>query len=409
MGAPGCIFRADGPAGPTLTVNGEQNMASAEFKVNESKFMLREEEEHERYLADGEVLPSGQVVGELLEYAHRWQIYITADGAHCILAADRELAERWVSEGYVPQRAFGTHHLGQEELCLLCSPSGIILQGVNHVRFHGSLRYALSLAGAMYRSRTLNYEANLRDGIYCELYSVILPAYTQARPVADRAVFQNAIASSPQEVILTPGEMERPGVSLFTVQDDLRRAGYPVPELSSWLQPGEFIDDFVSGAQGLVACGPVTLHERYQIHHTSQDLALLLLDNDYADELMEWGLLTRMHLDAIQVNSRTHKVLVSSKRCALDALNDRHFGFTREGAFCFAQAVRRTRERVPGARLDTAVYVAEQGLLLPVEFDGGGPSGDPGLVSDILTHGPFAAGAFLEDHVADCAAIAARR
>lgn len=376
-----------------------------DFVVNENKFMLNMDDDHDRYLHEGEILPNGMVVSEVLEYSHLWQIYITDDGNHNILAVDSALAQRWVDEMYLPRRAFADYFLHGREISLLFSPSSIILHAVNQIKFHNSLRYAFSFACGMFNSRIINQQINLRDGIYCELYSVILPSYSRARPVADRAIFQNAIGATPKENILSPQEMDEPGVSYFTVLKELGHAGYKLPGVEPYLQTGEEVDEFISTGEKMHICGAVALHEKYQIYHTNSDILILIMENSYANELIEHELIAQMDLASIQAGGGVLRALAFTKRFALDALDDRHFGFTKEGSFFFAQAVRRTRLKVPQARFDNALYLEKAGKILPVEFEGNTLS-DGQLVEKILTQGPFASSAFLEDHIHDCSMIA---
>lgn len=376
-----------------------------DFIVDESQFMLNMEQNSDNYLQNGQILANGIIVSELVDYSNYWQLYISQDGNNHILAVNPKLAKQWLEQKYLPARAFFKIEHNGEDLYLLLSPSSLILQSVNQIKFYGSKRYALSFAAAMFNSRLIDHNINLRDGIYCELFSVILPSYSQTRAVADRAIFINAIGHNIEENIQSPQEMQNPGLSYYSVKQELKNANINLDNIEPYLQNGEPVDDFIKSNEQLHICGVVALHEKYQIYHVNSDIQILVMENSFANDLIDAQLIRQMDLATIQVGFKTLKVLSFRKYQALDILNDRHFGLTKDGALNFAQAVRRTRAYLPYASFKDAIYVQEYGLLFPVDFSNN-ELDDELFVKEIVKEGPFASCAFLEDHIFDAERLA---
>lgn len=377
-----------------------------DFIVNESNFLLEMEELRSTFLTHGQVLPCGMVVSEILEQEDLWQIYITEDSTYNILAVNKNIAKRWINEGFLPNNAFDTTFADDRGCYLLYSPSSIILGSVNQTKFYGSLRYALSFGAALLNSRRVNYSINLRDGLFCELYSVFLPSYSKNRTVADRAIFENAIGKSIEDNISSPKEMKNPGLSFNIMLEMLKDAGYNCPDITPYLRCGEPLDDFIPRATNVYICAAISLHENYQIYQTNSDSYLLVMENDFANSLCNNGLLRIMDFASIQIANKTFKTLLLSKRFALDALNDRHFGFTAVGALQFAQAVKKTRKFVKNANFVDALYCQEKEVLLPVSSSDNTNLSDSKLVEKILNEGPFASCAFFKELIDDAILIA---
>ena len=77
----------------------------AEFIVNEINHVVDMDEQVQVMLREGEILPDGFVIGETLEHAGDWQIYITEDGSNYVLAVSKKLASLWIEGGFLPKRA----------------------------------------------------------------------------------------------------------------------------------------------------------------------------------------------------------------------------------------------------------------------------------------------------------------
>lgn len=376
--------------------------------VNESRFVIDiSDEVRDDFLQDGTMLPDGTLVGALEDRAAEFQIFNTQDGRFNLLCVKEPMARRWIEEGYLKEEYFYKYQKEDgQSVYILLSPSSLILQRASASRSYGSRRFALSFAAALSNTRDLNHAVNLRDAIFCEVYGVLLPAYTKTREVADRALFKNVLSKDQSEDISGKDELkDNSGLNWHAVRAELGKASLPLPPIDPYLQHGEIVDDFAGNAQGLRVTGPLCLNENYQLYDTNSDKVLLLMENSWADKLSEHDLILHMNLNNVSGGGLFLKALLLSKRYAVEPLDDRHCGLTAQGSFKLAQAVSRSRLKAPKARLDNALYLEELGVLLPVQFEGNNLR-DSDLVRKIVTAGPFALAPFLEDHIEQCAAIA---
>ena len=109
------------------------------------------------------------------------------------MAVKEALGQRWLDEGLCREGTlYKLNHQG-ENYFLLISPASMRICEVTSIRAKGSLHTALAFYSAMKNSRIHNTEANLRDGLYCQLLSVILPIYSSIPKVSDRALFLNIL------------------------------------------------------------------------------------------------------------------------------------------------------------------------------------------------------------------------
>ncbi len=371
----------------------------SDYIVNESKFVIDISDDlKDEALAPGTVLPNLVTVGDQLDRSDNFQIYDSKDGAMNILVVKRSLALRWQQEGFLPKNVFYEFlSVEGEEISLVFSPSGVILQRVSSLRAYGSLRYALSFAAAMFHSRSINPQTDLRNGIFMEYYGVILPCYTKARGVADRALFLNVLSKDHTEDLSSKEELGiNHGLNRAFMITALKNAGFKIPAVDPYLDIGERVDDFVPEGEGLLVSSYVVLDRNYQVYATGNSKLILLMENSWADELVSRGLISRIDQGSLSFGGIYLKALSFSTAFALEKTNDRHFGLSFEKVFKFALAVRRTRQLCPDADLSDALYSEELGLLLPVSFGADG-SGDESLVREAVTEGPFANAPFLED------------
>lgn len=371
----------------------------SEYIINESRFVIDISDElKDHALESGTVLPNLTIVGDQIDRSDSFQIYDTQDGSFNLLVVKKALALKWLENGFIPKKAlyFYTNDQG-DELVIIFSPSSLILQRVNTLRAYGSLRYALSLSAAMFRTRSLEHDISLRDGIFLELYGVVLPCYTKTRAVADRALFANVLSKDQSEDLSSKEELgSAHGLNRLSLKEELYKVKISLPNVEPYLEVGELVDDFVHKGAGLTVSSYVLLDENYQIYATSDDSFILLMENSFASSLIERGLLSQIDLGNVSFGGIYLKALCLSNHFALEKVNDRHFGLTQSGAFKFALAVRRTRQLCPDARLDNALYSEELGLLLPSSYDGNGTS-DAQLVREVVSVGPFANAPFLEE------------
>ena len=117
-------------------------------------------------------------VGDKEDESDCWELYLSEDGKHYILAVDQKLHDNWVKSSLLEENAFQKQNIDGNNVYLLFSPSSHRLCRLTNVRVNNSLRYALSLYSAFANTRSHDLDSNLRDGIYYEFHSVILPTYS---------------------------------------------------------------------------------------------------------------------------------------------------------------------------------------------------------------------------------------
>ena len=160
----------------------------------------------------------------------------------------------------------------------------------------------------------------------------------------------------------------------------------------------------VKGENGIIT-GPLVLRRHYQIYDTNRDTFLLLMDELWTNALLHTSLISQMSLASINIDGQKLTVFPFDKSKALEPLDDRHFGMNRHDVIELAQAIRRTRTVLPKARLDNALYIQEQGILLPESFEVE-EHDDRLLMRDITVNGPFAMAPFLDEHKVDAILLA---
>ncbi len=378
----------------------------SDFIVDESRFLLDDDEYDSSFVPAGLTLPDGIIFGEKLDDAPQWQLYSSADRRFDLLVVKPELAQKWDDASLLPPEALMPLEVGGAEYYLLITPSSHALKRVTQVRFQGSQRAAWAFFSAMMRTRAQDTETSLRDALYCELFNVMLPCYSLVPKVADRALALNAMRGrNDPENLSSPDEMQGGGVSFSSFSSDLRAHGYEVAGVQPYFEPGEIIEDFTGIKKGSMVTGPLALRPQYQIFDTSSSSYILILEKLWAEALLSTSLLNMISLNSIPLGGHLVYALTLPRRKALEALDDRHYAQDMRSLFEVAQAVRRTRAAVPKADLKNALWVQDLGILLPVEFTSG--SGDDrSLITEVLSGGPFAAGPMLDDVASDIRLVA---
>lgn len=382
----------------------------AGFSFNETLFVIDLDDDAPSMLRVGEVYADGIKIGVDRDRGEQFAFYVSEDGRYDILAAKPALAERWVQEGYLEKRMLQLHLDENDEIdCyLLISPSSHILMRMTDVRCYGSCYYSHVVASAMWNTRHHDPFINMRDGILCELYGVVLPTYTKTPKIADAALFYNTLRGQyDSEDIRSPEDFTdgKGGLSRITFNEGLKAHNMAVDTIEPYFAVGEYVDDFVQLAPHATITGPLELTKEYQIYATNSDTVLLAMSQEWAQELIDRNLVLQMDMRPVQLGRTMIKVLALPRRSALEALNNRHFGLTQDHAFKLALAIKRARTKMPEADFSNALYVEHLGLVLPTVFTGGSKEQDADLISAIVSYGPFAQSAFLDDVREACIAI----
>ena len=387
-----------------------QELSMAGLSVNESLFVIDMDDTSPSILPVGEILPDGIKIGVDRDRGEQFAFYVSEDGRWDILAARPVLAERWVAEGYLAKRALQIHidETGEIDCYLLISPSSHILLRMTDARVYSSRYYAHLVATTIWSSRNKDHDINLRDGILCELYGVVLPTYTRTPKFADITLLNNALRGQyAEEDLRRPSDFSdgNGGLSRMTFNESLRKVEMEPDTIEPYFHTGELVDDFVQMAPGSFITGPLELRKEYQIFATDSDVVLLAMSAKWAEELIERKLLLNMDLKNVQLGREMIKVMALSRRQALEAFDNRHFGVTQQDVYDIALALYRARRKMPEASFKDALYVHSLGLVLPVRFEGGDRGEDVQLLREVITTGPFAQGPFLTDVLTTAIAI----
>lgn len=371
------------------------------FVANESLFIIDMDDTSESVLKIGEVFPDGIKIAVDRDRGEDFTFYVSEDGRYDVLAAAPSLAERWVREGYLEKRMLQPHFTdaGEIDCYLLISPSSHVLLRLTEARAHGNRYYAHMVACAIWRTRNIDPFINLRDGILCEVYNVVLPTFTKTPRVADAALFNNVLRSQFEpEDLRSPEEFGNGGgLGTMSFNEAFNAHKMERDPVEPYFHVGEPIDDFIQIKTAKMITGALEIRKEYQIFSTDSDLVLLVMDNNWADQLFQHGLLMEMDIKPVQLGRSMVKVLPLSRRKAVESINNRHFGITQRDLFDFALAVRRLREKLPNAVVSDALYVQELGIILPVNFDDAPEREELAVVRDVGATGPFAQGPFLND------------
>lgn len=368
-----------------------------DFIVDESKFLLSEEEDNSLF-EKGYTLPCGITISDKEDESDCWELYLSEDGKFYVLAVDKKLHDSWVESSLLEEKDFQKEIVDNHEVYLLFSPCSHRLCRLTNVRVNSSVRYALSLYSAFSNTRSHDLDSNLRDGIFYEFNSVILPTYSLVGKVSDRALFNNALRNSTDPEDLTTPDGLNDSLSIGYVKSVLKKKSIVTEIPSPLLESGEIADDFLMlGKQNSLVTGPLVLRPHYQVFDTTSDSYILLMDSLWAEALMSSTLINQIALNSIPLFGKKYYFLSFKKKFALENMNDRHFAIDKHDAFELAIAIKRTRNVLNNCDLKNALYVQALGILLPEVFTNSEDTNDVALLTSCLLEGPFATSPFLND------------
>lgn len=367
------------------------------FIVDESKFMISDEESNAFFDSEYK-LASGIVIGEIEDEADSWQLYISADGKYYILAVLPELRDKWIASNLLKERDFECVEVNSRKLYLLFSSSVHRVTRLTNIRTNNSLRYVHALFSAFIHTRQLDIDSNLRDGIYFESHSIILPTYSLVGKVSDRCLFENALRGKNDPEKLTAPDGLNDSVSYFYFRKTLAEHGFKINADEPLFESGEIADDFLLGEDSnSMITAPLIIREHYQLFDTTSDSYILMIDNLWGEALIASNLVNQIQMNALPLNGQRYFVLSFKKEQIIENMNDRHAGLNKENAFELTEAIRRTRALLPECDLTNALYIQQLGYLLPEKFTNSDNTNDRDLLIDCLSHGPFAMAPLMDD------------
>lgn len=378
------------------------------FIVDESRFMLNDDET-EHYLAEGYALPFGIRVGEIEDESDCFELYVSEDGSYYILAVEDSLAGRWIESGLLSKDDFMKLEVKGISVNLLFSKTTSKISRLTSLRNDSSCRFAMALYAAFVKTRARDLDSNLRDGIYIERLSVILPTYSLVGKVSDRALFENAIRDRLAPEKLTTPDGLNDTLSYYYVRKVLKEKGFDLSGKTPLYEVGTLESGFTFGFEkDVLFTAPLILKDHYQVYDTDTDSFVLFMDTLWAEALLSTSIISQISLNTVAIDGKKYYTLALKKDFALEALDDRLYGHNKDSAMALAQAIRRTRALLPDCVLSGGLYAESLGIVLPEIFNAGEKENDRQLIASVLTYGPFAMAPFMDDVNVDIISVATR-
>ena len=369
----------------------------SDFIVDESRFVLKDEDTVS-FFPEEYKLACGITIAEKEDETDTWQLYTSKDGKHYILAVTSFLHDKWVESKLLSESDFQKVLVKGQDIYLVFSKTNKRLVRLTNISVHKSLRFALALYSAFAHTRNLDIESNLRDGIYFEDKSLILPTYSLVGKVKDKALFENCLREGVEAENLATPDGINDSLSFVYVKNYLNKKFAIKLQSEPLLESGEAVDDFMLGQNThALIVAPLVLRAHYQVFDTTTDKYLLVMDKLWAEALMSTSLVSQISLNTAPIAGKIYYVYCLSKEFALENMDDRFFGLDHENAFELAQAIHRTRKIVKSSDLTKALYVQQLGVLLPEVFSEHTVDNDGALMGQCLCEGPFAMCPFMED------------
>lgn len=378
----------------------------SDYIVDETRFVISDEDKTS-YFPNPYKLPCGITISEKEDETDKWQLYISEDGKFYILAVVEELFTKWTQSHLLSENDLDWVEVKGKDIYLLFSPTNQKISRLTNVRANGSVRTAHALLSAFSHLRQLDLESNLRDGIYIESHSIILPTYSLVGAVSDRALFENIMRGPNDPENLKAPDGLNDTVSYAYFKNYLKKHSLTVNNNAPIFENGETVDDFMFGSQTrALVTAPLIIKDLFQLFDTTTDSYLLFMNKLWAEALMSSSLISQITLNHVVINSAQYYVIALRKNKMVECMDDRHTGLTKESAMELAQAIRRTRQHLPKSYLIDALYVQEIGMLLPSVFTASDDTNDRELMADCLVKGPFAMAPFMDDINKDLLTVA---
>lgn len=368
----------------------------SDFIVDESKFLLSEEEE-ETIFEEGFRFPCGIKVGSLDDSAECWELYTSQCGNFNLLVVLPELKDKWVNSGLLTEGDFQKQAVNGNEVYVLFSRTSSKLMRLTGFKAK-TKRAALALLSAFTNTRLHDIESNLRDSIYLEDRSILLPIYSLVGKLSDKALYLNAIRSKNENEHLDNKEDLQGGVNLYFVKKAFKSKNLFCIEQEGILKSGVPLKEYFDNAdESSLVLSPVILEEHFQLVDTTSENYVLILDDLWGKALVATSLISQMSFQAVVIDRKQYFILFLSKSKCIEQMNDRNWGINEKDAFDLSLAIRKTRALIPNCSLKDSLYVQQYGYLFPLTFNSHEEINDRALLIDVLEHGPFAMSNFMND------------
>ena len=186
----------------------------------------------ENWLPIGFELPDGAYCGKASRGGADWQIVETAGGGSALLAR-ADLAAKWTDSGLVEERELRAFTFGAAALVEVSSGPAQMLAPAVDCRSPQAESEALAFAMAFRATRTIDALSPLRDAIYVEKLSRLLPTYSAADTMDDGVVVGAWLTGGAR--VSAESFRQLRGMLTWMTPEQLRgvvtAAGFPVKEI----------------------------------------------------------------------------------------------------------------------------------------------------------------------------------
>lgn len=133
------------------------------------------------------LLTKGVILRGLLRAGESWQIYLTQNQAR-VLVVTAELHEFWKNLGIIDETLFEYYLFNKTPYFFFYSDEEYDLSCISEIRDFVTLEEALSYAIALKETRNILPVIPLRNGIFIERISRILPMINEVEPISDEII-----------------------------------------------------------------------------------------------------------------------------------------------------------------------------------------------------------------------------
>ena len=366
----------------------------SDYIIDDSKFLISEDEE-QRLLPNDFCLMQDIKLGEVLDSSSDWNICLSANDKFFILVAIESLYQKWADKGYTQDVEFISKNFNNKNFYFYVCKNNFKLERLTDFKIF-NVRSGLALFSAFNHTRAIDENSNLRDAIYLQEASLLLPTFSLIGEVCDKSLYKNALLKKDQKEFLEPTVDVKDQLNFNFVKSNLKKHGFEIPNHELYLEPGlEFEDFYQLPKEKCIATGPLIIHEHFQLFDTNSDNYVLILDKLLADAQIAIGTLKLISLNSICIDGKRYYALALSKAYALEKLNDRVFGYNKSDVLDLILAINKTKSVVKECKFSNALFLQECEVIVPIDFENA--QDEKAMLVDLLNNGPFALSRFLDE------------
>jgi cell division protease FtsH len=186
------------------------------------------------WLPIGFSLPDGQSVASTLDSGPDWQIIGTNMGQRALIV-QTSLLDHWIKSKLLEEGSLRRFGFGALSLAALNSGASHELSRLANSRSPSTKAQAMAFALAMSKTRGLDPDTSLHDGIYVEKVSRILPTYSKETKIADDIVLGSWLSGGLNVSVLPLRRIQKilSWLSTENLKDVAEAAGFKINEFIS--------------------------------------------------------------------------------------------------------------------------------------------------------------------------------